>query len=120
MDITQNNTGTFAYQADKWSILHRALIAGNDEGTFHTTAKDTKIKMSDNLRACIKEDPERVLTMAADISMNGKSPRRYSSIHALISVMKLASSPIVRSIAGSYLVRMIRSSTDMYYAASVA
>lgn len=88
-DMRQNNAGGYTFTVDKWTQLMRFLIIGTEGGTYYVNEGKHTGLASDALIACIKEDADRVVALAVQVSDEGRALKNDPALFALAMVLTL-------------------------------
>lgn len=78
-----NSARGFSWEVDKWTLLDRFLILGSENGTYYIGSTALTVQHARNVIEAIKEDGERVVRHASEISMTGRAPKNDSAIYVL-------------------------------------
>lgn len=81
--MTANSAGGYSFILDNWNKLQRFLILGTSGGTYYISEKDLTKQNVDNVIACIKENPVKVLDTILDVSVNNKAPKNDQAVFTL-------------------------------------
>lgn len=78
-----NNAGGFGWEVDRWTLLDRFLILGSETGTYYVGTHQLTTQHAGNVLELIKEDGERVVARATEISVEGRAPKNDPAIYVL-------------------------------------
>lgn len=82
-DMQENAAGGYGFEADQWRRLRRFLFLGTEGGTYYTGQRELTRENARNVRACIDEDGERVVSTIVDIAQSGRAPHQDPLLFAL-------------------------------------
>lgn len=113
-EMVQNRAGGYVFAADEWTHLDRFLVLGSSAGTYYAQEREHTVQATDNLRACIQQDPLRVVQRTIDVSQAGRAPRNLPAIVALALTCKTAPTPEARHTAYEALPQVCRTASDLF------
>jgi 60 kDa SS-A/Ro ribonucleoprotein len=82
-EMTENNTGGFTFQLDKWGQFTRFLILGTEGGSYYVGEKELTVQNAKVVIECIKEDPSKALSLIKSVSLEGRAAKQNPTIFAL-------------------------------------
>lgn len=112
-DQKPNNAGGFAWEVDRWNLLDRFLILGSESGTYYVGAQQLTAQHAENVLELIKEDGERVVLRATEISVEGRAPKNDPAIYVLALCASFGSDQ-TRGAAFAALPKVCRTGTHLF------
>jgi 60 kDa SS-A/Ro ribonucleoprotein len=112
-DQVKNSAGGYTFQLDKWKQLERFLILGTEGGTYYTNEKTLTVTNANVALSCIKEDGERAINVAKQISHAGRAPKNDAAIFLLALAIKFGDEN-TRKAAYSEMGAVCRTGTHLF------
>lgn len=84
----QNSAGGYTYKITPWQQLERFLILGSEGNTYYASERKLTLDNAKAVRACIKEDPERVAKVVVEISKSGRAPKNDPALMVLALMVR--------------------------------
>lgn len=85
--MVENNAGGYVFPLDKWKMLDRFLILGNEGGSYYATEQKMTEDNAKSVMACLAEDGVRVVARIREISLGGRAPKNTPAQFALALCM---------------------------------
>ena len=85
-EMTENNTGGFTFQLDKWGQFTRFLILGTEGGSYYVGERELTVQNAKVVIECIKENPRKALELIKSVSLEGRAAKQNPTIFALALV----------------------------------
>ena len=82
-EMARNNAGGFTFTLDQWGVLDRFLMIGTESAGYYVGAAESTAQNFDNLKACIRDDGQRVLNTIEAYSLAGRAPKNDPAVVAL-------------------------------------
>lgn len=82
-DQVKNAAGGYVFQLDRWAALRRFLVIGTEGGTFYVGQSDLTKQSVECVRACLDDDPQRVVREVVDVSERGRAAKNDPAILVL-------------------------------------
>lgn len=79
----ENSEGGYVFEVSNWMKLDRFLILGSEGGSYYAGERELTETNVKAVKACIKEDGERVVKRVVDISFSGRAPKNDPALFAL-------------------------------------
>lgn len=108
-----NSAGGFSFQVDQWKKLERFLILGSEGGTYYIGERNLTDSNLSNLKHLTETAPDVVISMAAEISEDGRSYKNDVAIFVLAYVMTVGSDA-AKAEARYQMHRIVRTSTHLF------
>lgn len=86
-----NSAGGFSFTVKPMDQLRRFLILGSQGGTYYVGESDLTKKNLDNIKILIANDPNAVIDVTTEISVQGRSYRNDAALLVLAMVMTMGS-----------------------------
>ena len=109
----RNAAGGYAWEVDRWTMLDRFLILGSENGTYYIGEHALTVQHAQNVIEAIKEDGERVVAHAVQISTEGRAPKNDPAIFVLALVASYGDDKS-RTAAFIALPRICRTGTHLF------
>lgn len=82
-EMAENNAGGVAFTQDDWARLRSWLILGSEGGTYYVTQEKLTAQNAACAVRCVKEDGQRAVQMAVQVSTAGLAPKNDQAIFLL-------------------------------------
>ena len=112
----RNNAGGWAFQASDEARVHRFLTIGTTGGTFYTDERKLTQENGELVLEFARNRSERLVQMAAEVSVAGRAPRNQQAILALMAAMALGDTEGRRAAERAFT-DVVRTGTHLFTAA---
>lgn len=103
-DQEKNSAGGYVFTVDHWTRLHRFLVLGSDSGTYYVSDRKLTVDNANSVLACLKDDGQRTVDMAVEVSIEGRAPKNDQAIFVMamaLSFGEAVPSPDKHSVSAS-------------------
>jgi 60 kDa SS-A/Ro ribonucleoprotein len=118
-DQVRNNAGGWSFQASDETRVHRFLTIGTTGGTYYTDERKATQDNGELILEFARNRSERLVQMAAEVSVAGRAPRNQPAILALMAAMALGDVEGRRAAERAFT-DVVRTGTHLFTAAKYA
>ena len=113
-EVVKNTGGGYSFQINKWDMLDRFLILGTEGGRCNLSEiKLTSLNFT-NINACLKEDFERTINRAVEVSHKGLAAKNDMALAVLAYAAANKDNVACRKLALSSLAKVARTATHLF------